>query len=110
ACPQSTDRAPRGPGPAGADRRSVRVEALAGLAAELALGDQTLERRGGRPACVPERADERVLDRQRDVVAHDVEQLERAHGELGRLERLVDLVERAAAGLVEPDRVVEVRE
>ena len=56
---------------------TVIEEPCAGLATQLALGDLLLEQRGGLPARVTERTHEGLLDRERHVVADDVEELER---------------------------------
>ena len=89
----------------------VVPEAALGLAAEVAGGDQVLEQRRRGEAGLAELQVELALDRQRDVVADHVEQLERPHRQRAALlHRQVDVVGGGVVRLEHLHRVVEVGE
>ena len=104
------------PGPAfpavsAAATAAVVVEALLGLAAELARGDQAAQQRHRGVVGIAVLLVERIEDGQRGVEPDQVEQRERAHGEPATaLHGGVDALLGRHALLEQAHRVVEVRE
>src|SRR5690606_36517114 len=93
-------RAPRAPL---RPRCSVLVEALAGLAAELAGADHLAEQGGG-PELLAELFVEVVEDREADVEADEVAELERAHRvAVAELHRFIDVLRARDAALEHAD-------
>src|SRR3954453_11744233 len=89
----------------------VVAEALAGLAAEAPGGDEVLEQRRGREPRLAEFLIQLALDRQRDIEADDVEELEGPHRVAAAdLHGRVDVISRRVVRLEHLDRVVEVGE
>src|SRR5206468_13091115 len=85
---------------------SVRVEAAAGFAAELAGHHHSLEQRRRRVAGFAEFLEHHLGDVQRSVEAHQIEQGERSHRiAAAELHRRIDVLERREPALVDTDRV-----
>src|SRR3954470_11301696 len=107
----SASAAARGPKSSIVTGSAVRPEAAAGLAAEVAGGDELLEQRRRCVARLAELQVQRALDGQRHLEADDVEQLERPHRvAAARLHRGVDVVGRRVVVCEHPHGVVQVGE